>query len=105
MKKIFIFLVLLGTHAVHSMQPPVLPPPTPSNRLYAAILKPDYEQSKDILYSNNFTQAEIQTALETTQGAQQLMILTNETANLRQLNRIINLLKAFRVYSARSAKK
>lgn len=102
MKKIFIFLFLLGVNSIHSMQ---LAQPMPINRLHAAILKPDYEQVKHLLYSNNFTQVEIQTALETAQGAQQLMILTNETANENQLNQISNLLKAFRVYSARSAKK
>jgi hypothetical protein len=105
MKKIFIFLFLLGVNAISAMQMPQLPASTPTNLLHAAILKPDYDQVKHILYSNDFTQAEIQTALETTQGAQQLMILTNETANQNQLNQISNLLKAFRVYSARSAKK
>lgn len=101
MKKLLLFLIM-SMVAINAMQAPLLPQ-TPTGRLAIAILKPDFEEVKHLLYSNDFTQAEIQAALETAQGAHFIMVIPGVQGRIREMNQIINLLKAFRVFSARSA--
>ncbi len=99
MKKILLFLMLLGSHAIQSMQPAL---PHFQANLRVAIELHDYERVKDLLYRTNFSQNQLQTALATAQGARQ-NTLPGEESRRRELDNIINLLKAFINFSARDA--
>lgn len=99
MKKSLLFL-LISTAAIHAMQPQMQ-----QDRLRTAILKLDYEEVKHLLYSKNYDQSQVETALELSEGARALFVINDEVDIIKQLDQIINLLKAFRVFSARDAKK
>lgn len=99
MKKLLLCL-LISAAAIHAMQPQMQ-----QDRLRTAILKLDYEEVKHLLYSKNYDQFQIEAALELSEGARALFVINDEVDIIKQLDQISNLLKAFRVFSARSAKK
>lgn len=99
MKKLLLFVILFGSQVVYSMQQPQAVAPA---HLSLSIQFNDYEQVKNLLYGNDFTQNQIENALTIAQVARH-NTLPGEERRLKELDKIINLLKAFINFSARNA--